>query len=105
MGAYESGDCPPPAERFTRGDANADGDYNVADAVFALSYLFVRGSEPPPCKKAADANDTGTVDLTDAVYLLSFLFSGGAEPAAPFAACGPDPTLDGLTCESFSPCM
>ncbi len=104
MGAYESGDCPPPAERFTRGDANADGASNVADAVFVLSYLFVRGSEPPSCKKAADADDTGTVNLTDAVYLLNFLFSGGEEPAAPFAECGHDPTADELSCDSFPAC-
>ena len=71
--------------------------------MFTLSYLF-GGGPKPRCLKAADANDTGTVDLTDSIYLLNFLFSGAAEPDAPFAACGPDPTLDELLCETFAAC-
>ncbi len=100
--------CPedvcPPGTPFLRGDSNADGERNLTDAVFTLSYLF-GGGPKPPCLKAADANDTGTVDLTDSIYLLNFLFSGAAEPDAPFAACGPDPTLDELLCETFEACL
>ena len=76
----------------------------MKDPVFVLSFLFIAGSAPPPCEKAADANDNGTVNLTDAVHLLSFIFSGGPEPGPPFAACGPDPTFDKLSCEAFLAC-
>ncbi len=103
MGAYESGDCPPPT-RFKRGDANADGNQNLTDAVFVLNHLFGGGDEPT-CAKSADVNDSGAVDLTDPVFLLNFLFLGRLpSPPAPFAECGPDPTVDDLTCESFEGC-
>ena len=103
LGAFEAGACPPP-NAFRRGDVNADGASNLTDAVSILSHLFA-GGLAPPCSKSADADDTGTVGITDAVYLLNFLFSGGPAPAAPSAECGPDPTLDGLTCERFAACM
>ncbi len=105
MGAYESGDCPPQTERFTRGDANADGNQNLTDAVFVLDHLFGGGTEPT-CAKSADMNDSGAVDLTDPVFLLNFLFLGRRpSPPAPFAECGFDPTPDDLTCESFQGCQ
>ena len=91
------------APAFRRGDANADGNRNLIDAVFILERLFGGGDEPP-CVKSADANDNGTINLTDAVYLLNFLFGGGAPPTAPFAECGQDPTADDLSCESFPSC-
>jgi hypothetical protein len=63
-----------------------------------------QGRATNSCLDAADVDDTGTRDITDAVYLLSFLFLGGPSPEPPSGACGPDPTVDVLTCESFSPC-
>lgn len=89
---------------FRRGDVNADGDQDLADAIFILSYLFVGGTRRPPCTKAADANDSGIVDLSDALHLLNYFFSGGVAPAFPFARCGPDPTPDALSCASFPSC-
>lgn len=88
---------------FKRGNANADGDVNLSDAVFILNYLF-RGGAAPPCLDAADADDSGVINLTDAVYLLNYLFLGGPEPRAPFEACGEDPTADDLDCGAFPPC-
>ena len=88
---------------FLRGDANADGRQNVTDAIFVLRYLFGVG-EVPPCAKSADADDSGTVDRTDPIFLLNFLFTRGPSPLAPFPECGPDPTDDDLTCESFQGC-
>ncbi|MCZ6793827.1 MAG: hypothetical protein O7J95_09480 [Planctomycetota bacterium] len=105
---YEAGIDPQPDEpaapSFRRGDANADGQLNVTDGVFVLSYLF-GGGATPPCIKAADTNDTGVIDLTDGVLVLNYLFATGAEPNPPFAECGPDPTADELTCDAFAPCM
>ena len=97
------GDCEC-APQFRRGDPNGDGDRNLTDAVFVLTHLFGGGDEPS-CLKSADANDSGKVDITDAVHLLNFLFAGGPAPSAPFTECGPDPTDDGLTCESFEACQ
>ena len=69
---------------FRRGDANADGDSNITDAVGILEHLFGSG-EKPSCLGSADANDSGTIDIADPVFLLNFLFSGGPQPAEP---CG-----------------
>ena len=88
---------------FRRGDSNGDGIRDLADPVHSLSFLF-RGGAEPTCKKAADSNDDGTLDLSDAVYTLGYLFRGEAPPPAPFPGCGPDPTSDDLTCESYAPC-
>jgi hypothetical protein len=100
IGAYEA--CFPPIP-FRRGDANADTELDLSDAVFTLSYLFV-GGPAPGCLQSADADDTDEVDLTDAIYLLNFLFLAGPEPRAPFAACGLDPTPGALVCITYPPC-
>ncbi|MBN2131617.1 MAG: hypothetical protein JW741_19115 [Sedimentisphaerales bacterium] len=106
---------------LVRGDVNADGKVNIADPVALLSYLF-RGGATPPCLKAADANDSSQVyhqcgadpdddewcacgvNLSDSIYLLCYCLLRGQEPPAPFPMCGPDVTIDSLTCESFPPC-
>ena len=90
---------------FVRGDSNADGLYNIADPIHALSYLFLGGSAPP-CLDAADANDDGLLDVSDGPYSLSFLFTGGPAPKEPFPNCGQDPTdgQDPLTCAEYPPC-
>ncbi len=89
---------------FLRGDANADGNQNLTDAVFVLNHLFGGGPEPT-CTKSADANDSGTVDIADPVFLLNGLFTGGPPPPVPFPECGIDPTIDDLTCLSFEACQ
>ncbi|MEM7164178.1 MAG: IPT/TIG domain-containing protein [Planctomycetota bacterium] len=90
----------PPA--FIRGDANADGGVNVADAVKILTFLFSGGSVD--CELAMDANDDETANIADPVYVLSALFSGGSPPAAPYPECGVDATLGTLGCSQFVPC-
>ncbi len=83
---------PPPPELFRRGFVNGDAALDLADAVAVLFHLF--GGLPVDCLDAADAGDDGQVDLTDAIYLLRYLFLAEAAPPEPFAACGPDPSLD-----------
>jgi parallel beta-helix repeat protein len=102
IGAYEFGDCFP--DRFERGDANADGAIDIADAIFTLSYLFAMG-KAPDCLDAADANDGGAVDIADAISILSLLFASAGPLPAPFGQCGNDPTDDTLGCASFPPCQ
>jgi hypothetical protein len=88
---------------FRRGDANADGETNIADAVFVLSHLFASGAAPS-CRDAGDGNDDEKIDIADAVAVLSHLFAGTGPLSEPFTACGADPTHDELDCASFPPC-
>lgn len=97
-------DWNPEASDFIRGDPNADGDLNIADAVFVLSYLFGDGPAAS-CEDAADANDDGAVDIADAIASLDYLFGGGGDLPAPFRECGADPTPDALGCEAYAPCQ
>ena len=90
----------PPSVEFVRGDADSDGELNITDAVYTLSFLFLGGAFPT-CEDAADVDDLGTVELTDAVYLLDHLFLGGAPPPAPYPEAGADPTDDALGCRGF----
>ncbi len=95
---------------FKRGDVNAKGDVDLADAICILVYLFggpgSRCEEAiPRCHDAADANDDGSNDLGDALYILTWLFSDGPPPPDPGPFnCGPDPTPDDLGCMSYPPC-
>ena len=83
---------------FLRGDSNADGSVNIADAVSTLSYLFTAGARPY-CLDAADANDDGTLDISDPIAVLGYLFVGNAPlPYPGDAISGSDATPDGLYC-------
>ena len=83
---------------FRRGDANSDGQFNIADPVRLLSALFASGSALE-CEDSGDANDDGGLDIADAVAMLSSIFGGGAAPPSPGPTrCGPDPTSDGIEC-------
>jgi hypothetical protein len=87
--------CTPPAPTFKRGEVNADGQVNIADAIALLGHLFA--SQPAPvCRDAADANDDGTLNIADAIKILGHLFAQAGPLPAPFGACGPDPTPDAL---------
>jgi hypothetical protein len=88
---------------FRRGNANADDDINIADAVYTLSYLFA-SAETPPCEKALDSNGDGDLNIADPIALLGYLFGGVLTLPEPFASCGVDPQSDELTCEAFPPC-
>jgi len=94
---------------FVRGDTNASGEPpDIADVINSLFYAFDIPGGISPCDDASDVNDDGLhPDIADVIYLLGYLFpgkSGSLPPPAPFPACGPDPTPDGLDCASFPPC-
>lgn len=84
---------------FVRGDCNADGSTNLADAVFLLNHLFL-GTTEPPCKEACDTETSGPLNLTDGIYLLNFLFLGGPPVPPPIACEG----RRGVDCEAFPAC-
>jgi hypothetical protein len=64
------------------GDANLDGNVNVGDAVFLISYVF-RDGPAPRLEATADANCDGSVNVADAVRLVNFIFRNGAVPCHP----------------------
>ncbi|MEM7167710.1 MAG: hypothetical protein AAF581_19825, partial [Planctomycetota bacterium] len=94
-------------QQFVRGDCNADGSYDIADAVRALNFLFppMPPATPLPCEDSCDCNDDGAINIADAVCMLNGLFGTvTVPPAAPHPGCGLDPTSgDALSCGSF-PC-
>ncbi|MEM7165543.1 MAG: dockerin type I repeat-containing protein [Planctomycetota bacterium] len=94
----------PPALPFIRGDANADGSRNVADAVFMLSGLF-NGGDLGECQDALDANDDSAVNIADPVALLLSLFGASAPLPGPGPACGTDTTADSLPCVEHDACL
>ena len=88
---------------FDRGDCNADGTFDISDAIFGLGVLFSMGG-PPACEDSCDANDDGMFDIADMINVLDNLFSMGPNPPAPFGFCGADPTSDPLGCANYTPC-
>ncbi|MBI4600416.1 MAG: hypothetical protein HY721_00510 [Planctomycetes bacterium] len=94
----------PEGAAIRRGDATGDGKVNISDPIATLAFLFTGGSALP-CDDAGDANDDGRLDISDAVTILNYLFAGTATIPAPGpAACGADPTADGLACGAGGPC-
>lgn len=72
---------------FRRGDANADGDIDISDAIQTLLFLF-GGGAAILCDDAANANDDEQVDVSDPVFLLNFLFLDGPALPPPHPDCG-----------------
>ncbi|MFN0059883.1 MAG: hypothetical protein ACKVX7_15600 [Planctomycetota bacterium] len=102
--AYLSGFFGPGSEPFfQRGDANADGGFNIGDVIYALSSLF-SGGPLATCLDAVDANDDGNFNIGDPIHMLSGLFLGAVIPFPGPSTCGPDLTDDALDCASYSPC-
>ncbi len=89
---------------FLRGDANADGVRDIADAIKLLSWLYSDRTAIPMCLDAADANDDGRIDIADAIAILSRIFGGGGLFPEPSLQCGRDPTSDALDCRDYPPC-
>ncbi len=92
--------------RFKRGDADANLQVNITDAIYILNYLF-QGGPQPGCWDAADVKDDSTIDQADAVYLMNYLFLGGPPPPPPYSdlpdeGFGADPTPDLFGCRSYA---
>ena len=68
---------------FVRGDARADGDVDMFDA---MRILFWQGGQAaaPPCLNAGDADDDEDVDMFDALRILHWM-GGVAEPGLTLA--------------------
>jgi hypothetical protein len=64
------------------GDANSDGEVNIADGVFVINFVFKSGPAPVPAE-AGDANCDGDGNVGDAVYLINYVFKDGPAPCCP----------------------
>lgn len=69
--------------KYMNGDANADIQVNIADAVYVLNYVFKRGQPPYPVAAAGDANCDGAANVGDVVFVITYVFNGGPGPACP----------------------
>ncbi len=87
---------------FIRGDANADGLFDIADTITTLDWLFAAGSAQ--CVLAMDSNDDDVVDIGDVITSLDAIFSAAGPLVAPHPACGVDPTPGTLSCATFAGC-
>jgi hypothetical protein len=111
-GSAEEPDAPlppgAPGTDFKRADASPDGNIDLSDPIYTLSYMFTSGPAPT-CMDAADSNDDEGIDISDPVYTLNFLFLAGPPPPFPGPTlCGPDITdsdaATPLDCQSYTHC-
>lgn len=65
---------------YLPGDANADGNVDIGDAVYLINYVFKGGPEPIPVMCVGDVNDDSAVNVGDAVYMINYVFKGGPAP-------------------------
>jgi hypothetical protein len=99
---YERSEGGPTGVSFIRGDTNADGNVNIADASFLLNFLFLGGREPS-CASTTDGNADGAGNIADASYILNFLFLGGRDIPPP-NACRQEPLAEPVDCADYAPC-
>jgi bacillolysin len=64
-------------EDYICGDANADIDVNISDAVYIINYIFTGGNPPDPFD-AGNVNCDGEVNVSDAVWIVNFIFVPGS---------------------------
>ncbi|MGB2988799.1 MAG: lectin like domain-containing protein [Candidatus Zixiibacteriota bacterium] len=67
------------------GDANGDGNVDIGDVVYLVSYLYKNGS-PPQCDPMADCGDVNlddVINIGDVLYLVNYLYRGGPPPGNP----------------------
>jgi hypothetical protein len=90
---------------FRRGDVDASGTLDIADAVKSLEFQFLGGPRFD-CPDSLDVDDSGTIDLADPLRSLFVQFLGQATIPPPFETCGLDPTEEfpDLGCNVFAAC-
>ena len=85
---------------FVRGDVDASGGVDIADAISTLGSFFA-GTPILLCDVAIDVNGDAMLNIADPIYLLAYLFSGGPAPVPPFPSCGQETVPSGLDCQTF----
>jgi hypothetical protein len=62
------------------GDANDDGEVNVGDPTYIMTYLYRGGPPPPDPIERADANNDCVITVGDMVCLIDYLYRSGPPP-------------------------
>ncbi len=66
------------------GDADNNGAWSIADAVYLINYIFAGGNPPgfpgPLQVCLGDADGNKAISIADAVWLINYIFAGGAPP-------------------------
>jgi hypothetical protein len=65
--------------QYTCGDASNDGNVNILDVTFLISFLY-KGGPAPESMWASDPNGDGSVNILDITYLISYLYKSGPAP-------------------------
>lgn len=88
-------------DSFDCGDIDTDGNINVFDVTYTISYLYMDGP-PPSYPNLADVNNSGAINIFDVTYLISYIYMSGPEPNCPPEASDPMGTLvDATGCKTF----
>ncbi len=64
---------------FECGDCNHDGNVNLIDITYLLTYLYDEGPAPIP-SPSGDVDANGTLNLLDVTYLINYLYREGPDP-------------------------
>jgi hypothetical protein len=91
--------CLPPetTEAVAWGDANHDGQLDVADGVYALRWLM-QGGPPPACEAAQNLLEDDLVDLVDGLGIFYHLFVGDFAIPARKPDCGEPTPMEPAPC-------
>ena len=57
------------------GDANNDGDINMADAISVVNYIL-GNPDPSFNAEAADANQDGKISMADVMFIVNYIKNG-----------------------------
>ena len=66
-------------EGGTNGDADCNGELNIFDVTFLISYLYLDGPAPQ-FEGGGDCNCSYNCDIFDITYLITHLYLGGPPP-------------------------
>ena len=75
-----------PSVEIRPGDANADGQVCMDDAIVIIYHLY-RDGRPIPCMDAPDSARSGYIDTADCFMILRSIFHGDYIPDCPIS-CG-----------------
>ncbi len=69
---------------YGRGDANNDGNINIADIVYLAAFVNGGPKGPIPFQSVGDVNADGSVTAADVTYLVNYYFFYGPCPVGQF---------------------
>lgn len=96
VGPHRGEYCVPVVDEiFSRGDADMDGNRDLADVTLILNQI--NNSWPIICPDASDCDDNGFIQQADAQLLMYLIFQNASlELRSPFPGCGVDEREDSL---------